>query len=170
MEFITSAKLDRVMILTGYTRLTSQILRSGILINIFKKDIEGITSVVLEIPPPQYDFQPPDPKLDIDKQLEEIKKNFFEDLQNTMQEMLDLGIKISAIVFHGGGTLEITDSFKKFCEDNGIKFFIYDPKEEIPNSDPNFEDFLNSVDKKFSNKVKIGKLEKKFPETESIFS
>lgn len=170
MDFITSAKLNRVMTLTGYTRLTSQILRSGILINIFKKDIEGITSVVLEIPPPQYDFQPPDPKLDIDKQLEEIKKNFFKDLQNTMQEMLDLGIKISAIVFHGGGTLEITDSFKKFCKDNRIEILIYDPKEEKPNSDPPFEESLNSVENKFTDKVKIGKLEKKFPVTEGIFS
>lgn len=148
MEYLTSAKLNIVMTGEhGYTRLKSQISRSGIQINIFKKDIEGITAVVLEIPPPRYDF----PHIEPETEIQKIQENFFEDLKNTMEEMLGLGLKISAIVFHGGGTMDIPDRFKKFCEDKGIQILTYNPNPENADNriiDDEFKDGLTETESK----------------------
>lgn len=169
MEYLTSAKLNRVMTGEhGYTRFKSQISRSGILINIFKKDIEGITSVVLEIPPPRYDFTAIEPETKID----DIQDSFFKDLQDTMQEMLDLGIEISAIVFHGGGTMEIPEGFRDFCEKKGIEILTYNPipeNTENPINDDEFNGELTVTESSFPEKRKMRQLKKKLPEVEGLF-
>ena len=152
----------------NYTRLKSQITRSGILINIFKKHIEGITTVVMEIPPPRYDFPTVEPKTKI----EDIQDSFFNDLQDTMLEMLDLGIEISAIVFHGGGTMEIPEWFKDFCEENGIPILTYNPNPDNadnPINDDEFNGDLTDAESNFPEKCNMRRLKKKLPELEGIF-
>jgi hypothetical protein len=169
MEYLTSAKLKRVM--TGghnYIPLKSQITRSGILINIFKKHIEGIITVVMEIPPPRYDFPTVEPKTKI----EDIQDSFFKDMQDTMQEMQDLGINISAIVFHGGGTMNIPDWFKDFCEENDIQILTYNPNPDNadnPINDDEFNRDLTNTESRFPEKRKMRQLREKLPELEGIF-
>ena len=153
MEYITTVKLNQDMDQKDWARLNSQILRSGILINIYTKKISEIKCVVLEIPPPQYSLPPSIPEIDINQQIEELHEKFFEDLRDTINEMSSLGFKIPAIIFHGGGTLAIPDWFKNFCTENKIKILVY-------NQD-NKNDFIN--------KLGHGELSTKLPELEGIF-
>jgi len=153
MEYITSVKLNQDMLLKDYSRLNSQILRSGILINIYTKKICEIKCVVLEIPPPQYSLPPSIPEIDINQQIKESHEKFFEDLRDTIKEMSSLGINIKAIIFHAGGTLAIPECFRKFCKDKKIKILVY-------NQD-NKNDFINELGH--------GELSTKHPELEGIF-
>ena len=167
MEFITSAKLNQDMIQREYTRLNSQVLRPGILINIYTKEIEGKNFVALEIYPPQYNFPPIKPESDINKQIGDLQKKFFEDLKDTLNEMLKMDIKIPGIIFHGGGNLAIPDWFERFCESKGIKILVYLPKNEKNiNWDDEFDENLNGAEEEFK---RTRQIVVRMPELEGIF-
>ena len=149
------------MILKDYSRLNSQILSSGILINIYTKKNCAIKCVLLEIPPPQYSLPQSIPEIDINQQIKELHEKFFEDLRDTINEMSSLGFKIPAIIFHGGGTLAIPDWFKKFCNEKIIEILVYNSENKTE-----FTENLAEAE----NKIKLDEMCKKLPELEDIFS
>ena len=138
MDYIVSAQLRKEMTACKYTPLQSMIVRSGLRINIFKSNYDK--EVILEFPPPQFNIEQIDLSSDVDKQIKDLQKKFFEDLKDTITEMLSLGIQIGAIIFHGGGTLAIPDWFKNFCEENNIEILVYNSED----NNTSFADHLNA--------------------------
>jgi hypothetical protein len=86
------------------------------------------------------------------KNLKALSDKFFKNLQKTLNRLKKIGIKPSALVFHGGGSIQMPQFFKDFCVKNSIEYFIYSKED-----DGGLSDYF-----KFYN------LRKKLPEFEGI--